>query len=344
MESDIIDLTGGTIPHYKMKLLQFCENHRPAYYGTWRKNTKIISGRHPFKKDTELLDYDFDSEIEWVADEEGEECLSDEEDDEEDIIDSQYEQGDDDGWLVPHGYLSDDEGVEEDIDKINKLDKKNDPKPMKVVPLIPIIIGPIYAENSYDEIPQDVNLAQYTVQLIDSDMNLPLDPFKQYPSNDEDKTNSNEDNDKKLKIVFPEDHLLIFIKIVQYSLKGMAKIIDEAKEMEEFKNIPKIQIEKKLKEIAVKEKPEGASKICWCVKDEVYKKLNMPKPEIPEALKIENTVTSPKKNKSIFKNIKSPASNNEKKKSFKEPILNFLPKKKNNSNNSKETDSTIIID
>lgn len=34
MESDIIDLTeGGTIPHYKMKLLQFCENHRPAYYG-----------------------------------------------------------------------------------------------------------------------------------------------------------------------------------------------------------------------------------------------------------------------------------------------------------------------
>jgi len=63
--------------------------------GTWRKNTKVISGRHPFKKDTELLDYDFDSEIEWVADEEGEECLSDEEDEEEDIIESQYEQGDD---------------------------------------------------------------------------------------------------------------------------------------------------------------------------------------------------------------------------------------------------------
>jgi len=38
---------------------------------------------------------------------------------------------------------------------------------MKVVPLIPVIIGPIYAENSYDEIPQDANLAQYTVQLID---------------------------------------------------------------------------------------------------------------------------------------------------------------------------------
>jgi len=95
LEKEIIDLTEDiAIPHYKMKLLQFFENHRPAYYGTWRKNTKIISGRHPFKKDTELLDYEFDSEIEWVADEEGEECLSDEEDDEEDdIIDN--EQGDD---------------------------------------------------------------------------------------------------------------------------------------------------------------------------------------------------------------------------------------------------------
>jgi hypothetical protein len=343
MESDIIDLTeGGVIPHYKMKLFQFFENHRPAYYGTWRKNTKVISGRHPFKKDTELLDYDFDSEIEWVADEEGEECLSDEEDEEEDIIESQYEQGDDDGWLVPHGYLSDDEGVEEDIDKVNKLDKKNDPKPMKVVPLIPVIIGPIYAENSYDEIPQDANLAQYTVQLIDEDMNLPLDPFKKYPSNDDNNNNSNEDIDKKLKIVFPEEHLSIFVKIVQYSLKGMIKIIDEAKEMKEFKNIPKIQIEKKLREIAVKEKPEGAFKSCWCVKDEIYKKLNIPKPEIPESLKIENAVTSPKKNKSIFKNIKSP-SNSDKKKPSKEPILNFLPQKKNTTS-STETDKTIIID
>jgi len=47
------------------------------------------------------------------------------------------------------------------------MDKKNDPKPKKIVPLIPVIIGPVYAENSYDEIPQDINLAQYTVQLLD---------------------------------------------------------------------------------------------------------------------------------------------------------------------------------
>jgi len=35
----------------KFKLLQFCENYRPAYYGTCQKHSKIISPRNPFKKD-----------------------------------------------------------------------------------------------------------------------------------------------------------------------------------------------------------------------------------------------------------------------------------------------------
>ena len=33
------------------KLLQFHTNHRPAYFGTWRKRSKIITPRNPFKKD-----------------------------------------------------------------------------------------------------------------------------------------------------------------------------------------------------------------------------------------------------------------------------------------------------
>lgn len=35
----------------KYKLLQFCENYRPAYYGSWQKVSKIIRPRNPFKKD-----------------------------------------------------------------------------------------------------------------------------------------------------------------------------------------------------------------------------------------------------------------------------------------------------
>ena len=35
----------------KYKLLQFHENFRPAYWGTWRKKGSTLSPRNPFKKD-----------------------------------------------------------------------------------------------------------------------------------------------------------------------------------------------------------------------------------------------------------------------------------------------------
>ena len=34
-----------------VKLLQFSENYRPPYYGTWRKRSKVISPRNFLKKD-----------------------------------------------------------------------------------------------------------------------------------------------------------------------------------------------------------------------------------------------------------------------------------------------------
>lgn len=36
----------------RMKLLQFCENHRPAYWGTWNKKTVLIRARDPWAQDT----------------------------------------------------------------------------------------------------------------------------------------------------------------------------------------------------------------------------------------------------------------------------------------------------
>lgn len=35
----------------RFKLLQFQENYRPAYYGTWQKKSSIISRRNPFRRD-----------------------------------------------------------------------------------------------------------------------------------------------------------------------------------------------------------------------------------------------------------------------------------------------------
>ncbi|KAI1230616.1 Chromatin assembly factor 1 subunit A, partial [Lamprotornis superbus] len=56
----------------RMKLLQFSENHRPAYWGTWNKRTPLIRARNPWSKDTKLLDYEVDSDEEWEEEEPGE--------------------------------------------------------------------------------------------------------------------------------------------------------------------------------------------------------------------------------------------------------------------------------
>ena len=50
---DVIIVSSPTAPPKpRMKLLQFHTNVRPAYFGSWRKKSKIISGRMPLKKDT----------------------------------------------------------------------------------------------------------------------------------------------------------------------------------------------------------------------------------------------------------------------------------------------------
>ncbi|NXG45968.1 CAF1A factor, partial [Psilopogon haemacephalus] len=100
----------------RMKLLQFCENHRPAYWGTWNKRTSLIHPRNPWSKDTKLLEYEVDSDEEWEEEEPGESLSHSEGDDEEEGED----EDDDDGFFVPHGYLSEDEGVTEECDPENQ--------------------------------------------------------------------------------------------------------------------------------------------------------------------------------------------------------------------------------
>lgn len=39
---------------HRAKLLQFCENRRPAYFGTWTKRSKQVTPRRPFAKDDEV--------------------------------------------------------------------------------------------------------------------------------------------------------------------------------------------------------------------------------------------------------------------------------------------------
>ncbi|XP_067169116.1 chromatin assembly factor 1 subunit A isoform X3 [Apteryx mantelli] len=63
-----------------------------------------------------LLDYEVDSDEEWEEEEPGESLSHSEGDDEEEGED----EDDDDGFFVPHGYLSEDEGVTEECDPENQ--------------------------------------------------------------------------------------------------------------------------------------------------------------------------------------------------------------------------------
>lgn len=39
----------------KAKLLSFCENRRPAYWGTWSKDSRTVCARTPFAKDVRVV-------------------------------------------------------------------------------------------------------------------------------------------------------------------------------------------------------------------------------------------------------------------------------------------------
>jgi len=68
------------------KYLLFAEDVRPPYNGTYTKNptsSGLRKGRKPFDRALPGVNYDYDSEAEWVADEEGEELLSEDEEDKE---------------------------------------------------------------------------------------------------------------------------------------------------------------------------------------------------------------------------------------------------------------------
>ncbi|OVA05147.1 Chromatin assembly factor 1 subunit A [Macleaya cordata] len=104
------------------KLLQFDKSNRPAYYGTF----DVIGPRHPFKKDPDL-DYDIESDEEWEEEDPGESLSDCDKDEEEDILEegnlrTEDEDGSEDGFLVPDGYLSENEGVHVDSMEVDCID------------------------------------------------------------------------------------------------------------------------------------------------------------------------------------------------------------------------------
>ncbi|KAG0232345.1 Chromatin assembly factor 1, subunit A [Mortierella sp. GBA43] len=167
-------LSWKDIPSLRMRLVQFAENYRPAYYGTWSKRSKCITGRRFLSKDTDLIEYDFDSEAEWEEDEEGEECKSD--DDEEDPDDVGSDQDEEDDWLVPEGYLSEDEGLDAGDEPKPKLEKKSkESRRPTLAHMTPTIIGPVF-EITLGECSSHPALEPYHIEFL-GDYGIGMDMF-----------------------------------------------------------------------------------------------------------------------------------------------------------------------
>lgn len=145
----------------RMKLLQFTENVRPAYYGTFTKRSQTVTGRRPFAKDESKLEYDIDSEAEWEPEGEGEDIVSGDEDEDDpntDMIDPE-----DAGWLVPEGYLSDNEGVEDEEYGDRDVGKAlNITSSTKRIAVRKIVLGP-YFEGETEE---DDNMKPFETQFF----------------------------------------------------------------------------------------------------------------------------------------------------------------------------------
>ncbi|KVI07544.1 Chromatin assembly factor 1 subunit A [Cynara cardunculus var. scolymus] len=102
------------------QLLQFDKSHRPAFYGHWPKKR----ARCPLVKDPDL-DYEIDSDEEWEEEEPGESLSDCDKEDDDETMEENLSKVDDedeseDGFFVPDGYLSENEGVE-----VERMDHTN---------------------------------------------------------------------------------------------------------------------------------------------------------------------------------------------------------------------------
>ncbi|OZJ04712.1 hypothetical protein BZG36_01815 [Bifiguratus adelaidae] len=271
----------------RMKLLQFHENVRPPYYGTWTKQSKHIRPKAPLSRDDSLLNYEYDSEAEWEDEGEGEELRSDNEDDED--IGSEADQEEDD-FLVPEGYLSADEEMGSDEDSRPVADKTlntdKDREKVKRGPIKRVIVGPIW---NLDPVSADVDLLKgFKVMSLTDDDSIPYDPYTPIPPKFRDSTPDTETKPVDAacspvanKKTFPDEYLTFLVETVHNSQLSIVKLIEETKQ--KYPSVAKAHVENRIKEIAKKEKRGSDTKPTWYVDPKVLESVGKaPHPPLNE--------------------------------------------------------------
>ncbi|XP_003703334.3 uncharacterized protein LOC100876279 [Megachile rotundata] len=330
------------IEKHRPKLLQFSENQRPPYWGTWRKRSGNIKPRKPFSKDTQWFNYDVDSDEEWEEEEPGESLHgSDEEKDEENPDDNEYDV--DNEFMVPHGYLSDEEirADEEDKEDTNPETQKFKLKVLgqqfeterntKTSKLKPKIIGCIWRGSNNEFAP---NVPQKSMEFLTGHeawvrqipVILPTTSEGEIMNVTECGTPTQPQaslSSKKTRV--PEEFLPNLIRLVHGNVHGRRFLVKEFLAFLNKENgecqVSKASLMKKICEIgkwmSCPEEGPMHLKSCWYVSEEVrkeYFKENLPLPNQW------SYVTTPKR-RSIFNEVTEKVEKEDKEKEKKNVSL-----------------------
>ncbi|XP_043478852.1 chromatin assembly factor 1 subunit A-B-like [Leptopilina heterotoma] len=313
---NVVDRGNVAVEKHRAKLLMFNENRRPPYRGTWRKKSSLITPRKPFTKDVKWFDYEVDSDEEWEEEEPGESLHgSDDEKDEENPDDNEYDV--DNEFMVPHGYLSEEEAQAEDDEDMNPETQKFKLKILgeqfeaerntKTAKLKPKVIGCIWqnSDNTYAS-----NIHSQVLQLLkdreiwtnEIPINLQSSPDNESLNGSECGTPSGRMNSgpgaKKTRV--PEEAVPDLIRLVHGNVNGRGFLIKEFMCFWTKKNdlrVSKVSLSKKIREIArwtaCPEEGPMHQKNCWFVNEDVRKKyLNSEDCSLPNRW---NYILTPKK-------------------------------------------------
>ncbi|KAL6616531.1 hypothetical protein ACP70R_038801 [Stipagrostis hirtigluma subsp. patula] len=286
----------------RRKLLQFDKSNRPAYYGTWRKKSAVVGPRRPLKMDPDL-DYEVDSDEEWEEEDPGE-SLSDCEKDSDEAMEEDSKITDEeseDSFVVPDGYLSDNEGIQiESLLDDNDEEASSPPtgqcteaeelksflRQQKVLNTLteqalrkshPLVISNINNEKAKlltaGDLERPAKIEQLCLQVLSMRI-CPGGAVVDVPVIDSSSGNAEGINQSNVKISSPaaaaaisETDLREIVEVIRSCRDGINKLVELLQQ--KFPNVSKSQLKSKVREIS------DFGDNHWKVKKEVLAKLGL---------------------------------------------------------------------
>ncbi|KAL0126090.1 hypothetical protein PUN28_004899 [Cardiocondyla obscurior] len=334
------------------KLLQFKENRRPPYWGTWRKRSSILNARRPFTKDEKWFDYEIDSDDEWEEEEPGESLKgSDDEKDEENPEENEYDV--DNEFMVPHGYLSDEEALadEEEVEDMTPQTQKMKLKILgeqfeaerntKTYKLKPKIIGCIWqgSDNSFPafispKVKEFLSARQAWVNNIPIIFPSSTSPEEDISTSGECKTPTHQQSMRRPKTKFPDEALPDLIRLVHGNRHGRHVLMREFMTFWGKKGgsyLSKVSILSKINEIADRiacpEEGPMHLKSCWYVPKNIREQY-LPDVElsIPNNWEYILIISKKKDNQNVTDKVEKEEKDKEKEKKHVPLITQFTKK------------------